>query len=99
MKQTIEPLLRQAILSLQNSGQLPADLNPIIKVDHVKDPAFGDYATNLALILAKSCGQAPRQLAQLLIEALPQDPSVKKVDVGGLGLLISSCKTMSFQKS
>ncbi|MBA2649004.1 MAG: arginine--tRNA ligase [Legionella sp.] len=87
MKHIIESLLKQAIQSLRTSGQLPIDLEVVIKIDHVKDPAFGDFATNLALTLAKPCGQAPKQLAQTLIQALPANPQVKKVEIGGAGFI------------
>lgn len=87
MKQTVEQLLRQALTSLQKSGAVPADLDVEIKVERAKDSAHGDYASNLALTLAKPCRQAPRQIAELLVQALPADSSVEKVDIAGAGFI------------
>lgn len=87
MKQTVEHLLRQALAALQQSGEVPAELNVDIKVDRSKDSAHGDYASNLALILAKPCRQAPRNIAELLVQALPEDASIEKVEIAGAGFI------------
>ncbi len=52
MKDTIISLLEGAVDALKHQGVLPNDLTPTIKVDPTKDKAHGDYATNLALMLA-----------------------------------------------
>ena len=64
MKDTIISLLEGAVDALKHQGVLPDDLKPTIKVDPTKDKAHGDYATNLALMLAKPSGR-PRELADL----------------------------------
>ena len=87
MKHTVEQLLRQALTTLQKSGDVPADLDVEIKVDRTKDSAHGDYASNLALILAKPCRQAPRKIAELLVQALPGDAVVDKVEIAGAGFI------------
>lgn len=78
MKHTVEQLLKQALMSLQKSGEIPADLDIEVKVDRTKDSAHGDYASNLALILAKPCRQAPRKIAELLVQVIPVDSAVEK---------------------
>ncbi|KTD63487.1 arginine--tRNA ligase [Legionella shakespearei] len=87
MKHTVEQLLKKALISLQESGVLPADLEIEPKVDNAKDAAHGDYASNLALILAKPCRQAPRKLAELLVNALPADDSIEKIEIAGAGFI------------
>jgi arginyl-tRNA synthetase len=87
MKHTVEQLLKQALASLKNSGTVPAEVDVEIKVDRSKDSAHGDYASNLALILAKPCRQAPRKIAELLVQALPADASVEKVEIAGAGFI------------
>lgn len=87
MKHTTEHLLKQAFSSLQCSGELPADLEIEIKVEHAKDPSHGDYASNLALILAKPCRQSPRKIAELIVQSMPADPSVEKVEIAGAGFI------------
>lgn len=87
MRHTIEQLLQQAFNSLQLAGEFPADLTVDIKVDNAKDPAHGDYASNLALILAKPCRKSPRVLADLIISALPASSVVEKIEVAGAGFI------------
>lgn len=87
MKHTVEQLLKYALISLQKSEIVPTDLNVEIKVDRTKDSAHGDYASNLALILAKPCRQAPRKIAELLVQALPADPGIEKIEIAGAGFI------------
>jgi arginyl-tRNA synthetase len=87
MKQTIELLLKQALATLQQSGQVSSDLDPEIRVDNAKDPAHGDYASNLALILAKPCRQSPRKIAEQIIEVLPSNSIFEKVEIAGAGFI------------
>jgi len=87
MKQTIENLLKQALSALQKSGVIPAELDPEVKVDNAKDSVHGDYASNLALVLAKPCRQAPRKLAEMLVDALPPNEIVEKIEIAGAGFI------------
>ncbi len=87
MKHTVEHLLKQSLTSLQQSGAISADLDIEIKVDNAKDPSHGDYASNIALILAKPCRQAPRKLAELLVQALPEDSSIDRIEIAGAGFI------------
>lgn len=87
MKQTIETFLQQALISLQNEEKLPKDLTVEVKVDNAKDPSHGDFASNLALILAKPCRQSPRLIAELLVNALPENDLISKVEIAGAGFI------------
>ncbi|MGO2146843.1 arginine--tRNA ligase [Halomonas sp.] len=87
MKDTIVSLLNGAIDALKHQGVLPDDLQPNIKVDPTKDKAHGDYATNLALMLAKPAGKNPRELAESLIAALPESDALQKTEIAGPGFI------------
>ncbi|RUR27624.1 arginine--tRNA ligase [Vreelandella nanhaiensis] len=87
MKDTIISLLNGAVDALKHQGVLPADLQPNIKVDPTKDKAHGDYATNLALMLAKPAGKNPRELAGTLIAALPESDAIQKTEIAGPGFI------------
>lgn len=52
-----------------------------------KNPKHGDFACNVALVLAKQLGQNPRQLAQTLIDQLPSSPLVERYEVAGAGFI------------
>lgn len=87
MKDTIIVLLDQALDHLKQQGELPSDVAATIKVDPTKDKAHGDYATNLALMLAKPAGRKPRELAEALVAALPASPAVSKTEIAGPGFI------------
>ena len=53
-----------------------------------RDPSHGDWTTNLALLLAREAGKAPRALAEALAAAFPRDPArFEAVEVAGPGFL------------
>ncbi len=87
MKHELEELLAQALATLQARGELPAQGLPAPTVERTRDPAHGDYASNLALVLAKAARRPPRALAEALREALPPSERVARVEVAGPGFL------------
>lgn len=87
MKHTVEHLLKQALEQLQQTGVVPVDLDIEIKIDHAKDALHGDYASNLALVLAKPCRQAPKKLAESLVQAIPDHPALEKIEIAGAGFI------------
>ncbi|WP_375740513.1 arginine--tRNA ligase [Pseudomonas boanensis] len=87
MKDTIRQLIQQALTRLASEGVLPEGLSPTIQVENTKDKCHGDFASNIAMMLAKPAGMKPRDLAEKLIAALPQDDQVAKVEIAGPGFL------------
>ncbi|MBT8765681.1 arginine--tRNA ligase [Metapseudomonas boanensis] len=87
MKDTIRQLIQQALTRLASEGVLPEGLSPTIQVENTKDKSHGDFASNIAMMLAKPAGMKPRDLAEKLIAALPQDDQVAKVEIAGPGFL------------
>ncbi len=87
MKNEIQTLLAQAVASLQANQTLPADISPDIQITRTKDASHGDFASNLAMILAKPVGKNPRVVAQSLIDALPASAHVRKVEIAGPGFI------------
>ncbi|SDI27974.1 arginine--tRNA ligase [Pseudomonas panipatensis] len=87
MKDTIRQLIQHALVALAGDGTLPAGLSPDIQVETTKDRSHGDYASNIAMMLAKPAGMKPRDLATKLVAALPADAQVAKVEIAGPGFL------------
>ena len=87
MKNNIEDLISQAVNKLQQQGLLDASLQPKIQVTRTRDVAHGDFASNIAMMLAKPAGRNPRELAQVLIDALPDNEQVLKVEIAGPGFI------------
>ncbi|KAI2672262.1 arginine--tRNA ligase [Pseudomonas sp. TNT3] len=87
MKDTIRQLIQQAITQLVNEGVLPEGLSPAIQVENSRDKKNGDFASNIAMMLAKPAGMKPRDLAEKIIAALPADENVTKTEIAGPGFL------------
>lgn len=87
MKDTIRQLIQQALTQLVNEGVLPEGLTPAIQVENVRDKTHGDFASNIAMMLAKPAGMKPRDLAEKLVAALPADAQVSKIEIAGPGFL------------
>lgn len=87
MKEQIAQLLESALQTLTEQGVVPADINPSIQVENTRDKAHGDFATNLALMLAKPAKSNPRALAQQLCEALPSSSVIDKTEIAGPGFI------------
>ena len=87
MKHDIQTLLTQATTSLKNNGVIPSDFSPNIQLSRTKDRSHGDFACNLAMMLAKPAGKNPREIAQLLIDALPKHEQIDKVEIAGPGFI------------
>jgi len=87
MKQQIAQLLESALQTLQAQGTLPADIVPNIQVENTRDKSHGDFATNLALMLAKPAKSNPRALAQQLCDALPASNAIDKTEIAGPGFI------------
>jgi arginyl-tRNA synthetase len=87
LKTLIENLLRQAL------ADLPEDLVPAaartlnVEVENTRDAQHGDFASNLAMRLAKAARQNPRKVAEALVRSLPASPAVAKVDIAGAGFI------------
>src|SRR4051794_37209724 len=65
------------------AGEVPAE----VVVERPKNPEHGDYATNVALRLAKAAGKPARAVAEIIAGRLSDAPGVAKVEVAGPGFL------------
>lgn len=82
MKQTITELILQAVKPLVEDT---SSLNIILERPKAAD--HGDFATNIAMQLAKPLKQNPRAIAQQIIEGLPANDVISKVEIAGAGFI------------
>ena len=82
-------ILSSAISFAQSAGELPGDLDiGEIALDPPKNSDFGDFATNVAMIIQKQVGAAPREIAARIIKHIPVGEGlVKKVEIAGPGFM------------
>ncbi len=87
MKEIIAELIDSALKNLIENGTLPEDIQPKIMVENTRDKTHGDYASNIAMTLAKVAKSNPRQLAEKIVEALPQSENLKRTEIAGPGFI------------
>jgi arginyl-tRNA synthetase len=85
LKTQIQRLLTEALAALGPEMHVPGAAAP--EVDRTKDPAHGDFATNIALRLAKSTGCKPRDLAQAIVGKLPANEIIARTEIAGAGFI------------
>ncbi|MFZ9363511.1 MAG: arginine--tRNA ligase [Arenimonas sp.] len=81
MKDHLRELVAQALLDLRREGKIPADLElPDYVIERTKSREHGDYATNIALLLAKRIGMNPMALAETLIGSMDANDESKHIE-------------------
>ena len=87
MKQQLEQLVSTALTQLVGTLLTEAPDPSTVTVERTRDAAHGDFATNVALRLAKTARKNPRELAMAIIAALPANAIVAKAEVAGAGFI------------
>jgi arginyl-tRNA synthetase len=82
-----EELAREILASIASSGLECAPLPEHLPLERPKNREHGDYATSLALQLAKSAGRNPRELATSFLPFISAIPGIAKVDIAGPGFI------------
>jgi arginyl-tRNA synthetase len=79
--------VRSAVQAAIDAGELAGEVPAEVVVERPKNPEHGDYATNVAMRLAKGAGRPPREVAEMIAARLRDSEGVAKVDVAGPGFL------------
>ncbi len=79
-------VLLAAVRRAVESGALEAEVPASVHVERPRQREHGDYATNVALQLAKAAGRPPRDVAEV-VKSHIDDPRVASVDIAGPGFL------------
>ena len=87
MKSQLQALLDIAVQQLQQQNVIAQDWVNKSTLERTRDNTHGDWASNLAMVAAKAAGLKPRDLAQQILAALPQNDLIIKVDIAGPGFI------------
>jgi len=88
MKKILENLLSNALSQLVEKAELSKDvLTKPILIERTKDEKHGDFATNIALVLAKVARSKPRDLAEKIVPILAANPQIEKIEIAGPGFI------------
>ena len=98
MKFRVEQLVQAALATLP-ADVLPADIvRPVVDIERTRDSAHGDFATNVALQLAKPARRNPRQLAQAILAALPASELIERAEIAGPGFINFHLSAQAYQQ-
>lgn len=87
LKNEIAKLLELTLSGMSDLSDAPEIASTHTTVERTRDPRHGDFTTNIAMRLAKSAGRNPREIAQAIIDALPQNELIDKVEIAGPGFI------------
>ncbi|MDR1088480.1 MAG: arginine--tRNA ligase [Coriobacteriales bacterium] len=87
MRQLVESHITQALERAAAAGDLDLAYTPESAVERPRDPGHGDWASTIALKLAKELGRNPREIAQIIVNHLAEDAAFAKVEIAGPGFI------------
>ena len=79
--------IERVINDARKAGALIADAPESVPLERPKNREHGDYATSIALALAKSAGKPPREIAELIATGLRSLEIIDRVDIAGPGFI------------
>src|SRR5437660_1477264 len=85
--QALQDLLSQALERAKTDGILPAGATAPVTLDHPANPDHGDFASNVALRLAKTARRRPLDLAEAIKERIDRPEYLDRVEVASPGFL------------
>ncbi|MDO5031964.1 arginine--tRNA ligase [Corynebacterium sp.] len=81
-------LIKETAAAVMTEHSLDTSVLPAeVTVERPRNPEHGDYATNLALQVAKKAGANPRELAQWLADSLSSNAAIDEVSIAGPGFV------------
>jgi len=87
VKDLIRGLVVQSLADLQASGKLTLGAPVSFTVERTRDKSHGDFACNVAMQAARVAGRKPREIAELVVAALPAHVDVSEVAIAGPGFI------------
>jgi len=87
VKEQLHNIFNQAIEQLKADSVIPSEHDVRLMFERTRQKEHGDFATNVAMTLAKVAQRKPRELAELIVAALPSDSLITQVDIAGPGFI------------
>ncbi len=98
MKSIIAELLAGALRALPELAEAAGDLDVAGSVERTRDPDHGDFASNIAMRLAKPARAKPRDIAERIVEQLGDSGEVDKIDIAGPGFINFHLSPIAFHR-
>ena len=87
MKLIVAEAISAALKSLPELAKLAADIAIESTVERTRDASHGDFASNIAMRLAKPARKSPRDIANVIVEAISDTAGIDEIDIAGPGFI------------
>lgn len=87
IREQLESLVEQALQAAVSDGSLPLEAIPEVGLERPRDEANGDWASTVAMRCAKQAKMNPRQVAEIIVDHLPENDVVASVEIAGPGFI------------
>ena len=87
MRNEVCQLLGEAVATLKKESVISEPDDVPIQIERSRNADHGDFASNLAMVLAKRAGLKPRELAEKICAALPTSPVIDRTEIAGPGFI------------
>ena len=98
MKSEISKLLEETLNGIADFADAPEVTSIHTTVERARDSRHGDFATNIAMRLAKSVGSNPREIARTIIDAMPDNELIDSVEIAGPGFINFHVSNAAFHR-
>ena len=87
-RQIVRELVIKALEAAKEAGALAFDAIPDFAVERPREEAHGDFAVNAAMVMAKACRKAPRDIAKIIGEYIDfSGTEIEKMEIAGPGFI------------
>lgn len=97
IREQLEQVVNEALQSAIEDGSLTLETVPPAALERPRDESNGDWASTVALRLAKPAKKNPREIAQIVVDHLPETELLSKVDIAGPGFINFTLSPATFQ--
>lgn len=97
IRESLEGVLKQSLSAAVQTGALPLDEVPEPTLERPREEGHGDWACTVAMRLAKAARMNPRQIAQILVDNLPENDLIESVEIAGPGFINLTLSPAVFQ--
>jgi len=98
IRQHLGHLVESAVREAVAAGELPDVAYPSAAIERPKDPSHGDFASTLALRMARAAMRPPLEIAEILVRHLPEDPAIEPATVAPPGFINFQLSTRYLQR-
>lgn len=97
IREELEQIVKAAIQAAIDDGALAMEEVPDCALERPRDEGHGDWASTVAMRAAKAAGKNPRDIAQIIVDHLPQDSIISQCEIAGPGFINFTLKPEALQ--